>query len=208
MRPGSRGSRATVLAGGQELGELSVPLPGLHNVHNALAALTIGLDLGCTFSGLAGAIATFTGVGRRFQVVGERRGVTVVDDYAHHPTEVEALLRAARQAFPGRRLVVVFQPHLFSRTRRFAEDFGRELARADRVLVAPVYAAREAPIPGVDAALVSGAVNTSGGSAEPVGSLGEAVERLEELLVEGDVLLTVGAGDVDRVGRAWLGEEA
>ncbi len=199
------GSRARVLVGGREVGEITVPMPGEHNVRNALAVMAIGLELGCPFADLAAAVGNFGGIERRFQVLGERDGVTVVDDYAHHPTEVEALLAAARQRFPGRRLVVVFQPHLYTRTRRFAREFGAALAPADRVLVAPLYPAREPAIPGVDASLVADAVEEAGGRAEAPGTLEAVVERLDGVLGAGDVLLTVGAGDVDRVGRWWLG---
>ncbi len=207
IRSEALASRVRVAAGGQTLGELTVPLPGEHNVRNALAAVALGLELGCAFENLASAVATFRGVGRRFQVLGTRDGVTVVDDYAHHPTEVAALLGAARQAFSDRRLVVVFQPHLYSRTERFAREFGEALAAADLVLVAPLYPAREPAIPGVDAGLVARAVTAAGGTARAFDTLRAVVEHLEEELGAGDVLLTAGAGDVDQVASLWLGRD-
>jgi UDP-N-acetylmuramate--alanine ligase len=139
-------------------------------------------------------------------VLGERAGVTVVDDYAHHPTEIAAVLAAARQAMPGRRLVAVFQPHLYSRTRDFAESFGAALLAADVALVLPIYAAREAPIPGVCGGIVAEEAKRRGHAAiETVDGMDAALERLEDLLEDGDVLLTLGAGDVHRIAESWLG---
>jgi UDP-N-acetylmuramate--alanine ligase len=200
------GSRFTVLSGGDRLGEVVITIPGRFNIRNALAAIAVGLELGVPFADLAAGCGRFRGVARRFDVLGERAGVTVVDDYAHHPTEIDAALEAARQAFPGRRLVVVFQPHLFTRTRDFADGFGRALLGADAVVVLPVYPARERPIAGVDEALVVGAAT---GLGHPAVWAGPAVDRapafVDELLEPGDVLLTLGAGDVHRVAERWLG---
>ena len=148
------GSRFTVVRDGSPLGPAAISLPGRFNILNALAAIAVGLELGIPFEKLAESCASFTGVARRFHVLGTRNGITVVDDYAHHPTEIEAVLSAARQVFPGRRLVAVFQPHLFSRTRDFADGFGRALLEAEQVVVLPVYPARERPIDGVDENLV------------------------------------------------------
>src|SRR5256712_1365300 len=134
---------------------LRLRVPGLHNVRNAAAALAVAQELGADLERALAALAEFTGVGRRFERVGEARGVTVVDDYAHHPTEVQATLAAARQAFPRRRVVAVFQPHLFSRTLLHGDALGRALAAADVVVVAPIYSAREQPLPGVTADLVA-----------------------------------------------------
>jgi UDP-N-acetylmuramate--L-alanine ligase (EC 6.3.2.8) len=142
------GSRFTAIASGEVLGTLEVSLPGLHNVKNALAAIAVSRELEVPFEACAKALGSFAGVARRFERKGERDGVLVVDDYAHHPTEVAATLGAARQAHPERRLVVVFQPHLFTRTRDQADGFGAALLAADVVYVLPVYPSREAPIPG------------------------------------------------------------
>jgi UDP-N-acetylmuramate--alanine ligase len=201
------GSRFEVeSASGGRLGAVRLPLLGLHNVRNALAALAVGLELGIEFDRLAAACESFTGVARRFQVLGERAGVTVVDDYAHHPTEITAVLAAARQAMPGRRLVAVFQPHLFSRTRDFAQPFGTSLLGADLALVLPIYPAREAPIPGVEAGIVVEEARRRGHAAvEAVAGMDAALGRLGELLQSGDVLLTLGAGDVYRIAERWLG---
>lgn len=199
------GSRFSVRRGGELLGEVEIRLPGRFNILNALAGLAVGLELGLPFADLAAAVGSFTGVARRFDVLGERNEITVVDDYAHHPTEVEAVLEAARQAFPGRRLVVVFQPHLYSRTRDFAEGFGRALLGADSVVVLPIYPAREEPIDGVDEALVVNAATRLGHPAIVVGpGVDEVGVHIDALLKAGDVLLTVGAGDVHRVAEDWL----
>ena len=131
-----------------------LPLPGRHNVANALAAIAVGRELLIPFETIAPALADFTGVIRRFEKKGERAGVLVVDDYAHHPTELSATLAAARQVHPDRRLVALFQPHLFSRTRDFATEFGRALLGADVAVVTDIYPSREKPLPGVTGQLV------------------------------------------------------
>ena len=199
------GSRFTAVAGGEVLGEVSVSLPGLHNVKNALAAIAVSRELEVPFEACVKTLSTFAGVARRFERKGERSGVLVVDDYAHHPTEVAATLGAARQAHPERRLVVVFQPHLFSRTRDQAEGFGAALLAADAVYVLPVYPSREQPIPGVTARLVSDAARARGHRAVvDVEDRSSLVRRLLAELRPGDLLVTMGAGDVNRLGEEFL----
>ena len=199
------GSRFKVVRSGETLGEAIVQLPGRFNILNALAALAVGLELGLPFTELAAGCASFSGVTRRFDVLGARNEITVVDDYAHHPTEIEAVLEAARQAFPGRRLVVVFQPHLYTRTRDFSEGFARALLGADVVVVLPIYAARESPIEGVDEGLVVTAAARLGHPAISVGPVvAEVADYVDSLLSAGDVLVTLGAGDVHRVAEDWL----
>src|SRR6266851_191619 len=151
------------------------------------------------------AFAQFAGVGRRFERVGEARGVTVVDDYAHHPTEVQATLAAARQAFPRRRLVAVFQPHLFSRTALHGDALGRALAAADVVVVAPIYGSREQPVPGVTADLVARGAARGGAPTTAVRERAGLSAVLAETVRPGDVVFTLGAGDVTRVGPELLG---
>ncbi|HRY43552.1 MAG TPA: UDP-N-acetylmuramate--L-alanine ligase [Thermoanaerobaculia bacterium] len=199
------GSRFTAIASGEVLGTLEVSLPGLHNVKNALAAIAVSRELEVPFEACAKALSTFSGVARRFERKGERDGVLVVDDYAHHPTEVAATLGAARQAHPERRLVVVFQPHLFTRTRDQADGFGAALLAADAVYVLPVYPSREAPIPGVTSRLVSDAARSRGHrNVADLDDRTAAVARLEAELKDGDLLVTMGAGDVNRVGEELL----
>ena len=201
----STGAACKVVEHGTELGELSLSLPGRHMLANALGATAAALEIGVEFSKIASAVAAFTGVARRFERKGERSGVVLVDDYAHHPSEVAATLQAARQAFPDARLIVAFQPHLFSRTKAFAREFGDALLSADIVLVLPIYAAREEPIPGVTHHLVVEAAQASGHrEVLATGSFAEALAALNDLLRPGDVLLTLGAGDVVRLGESWL----
>lgn len=202
---GPEGSRFTVTRNDETLGEATIPVPGRFNILNTLAAMAVGLEVGLPFGRLAEACESFRGVARRFDILGVRDEVTVVDDYAHHPTEIEAALSAAHQAFPGRRLVVVFQPHLYSRTRDFADGFARALLDADQVVVLPIYPAREKPIDGVDEELVVTAALRLG---HPAVSAGPAVDCASDfvggIIVAGDVLLTLGAGDVHRVAESWL----
>ena len=187
------------------LGEVRLPLPGRHNVANALAAIAVGRELSVPFPTIARALKEFTGVVRRFETKGERRGVLVLDDYAHHPTEIAATLASARQVHPGRRLVALFQPHLYSRTRDFAEDFGRALLAADVAVVTDVYPSREKPIEGVSGDLVAGAARHAGhGNVVYISEKKEVVGKLEVLLKEGDLLITMGAGDVVRIGESYL----
>jgi UDP-N-acetylmuramate--alanine ligase len=198
------GSHFTVVYDGETLGEVRLAVPGLHNVRNALAAIGVGIALDRKVPALAPGLAAFTGVERRFQRIGEARGVSVVDDYAHHPTEIAATLDAARSAFPGRRVVVAFQPHLYTRTRDFATEFGRALAGADAVFLAELYPAREKPIPGVDAGLVAEALTRAGGTLAWRGERSDAADALAHAVREGDVVLTVGAGDITRTGPELL----
>ncbi|MBL8984877.1 MAG: UDP-N-acetylmuramate--L-alanine ligase [Gemmatimonadetes bacterium] len=203
---GAEESRAVVrLADGRSV-PLSLAVPGLHNLRNATAALGAVVALGADPVKAAAALGQFRGVGRRFERVGSAWGVTVVDDYAHHPTELGATLAAARQAFPGRRLVAVFQPHLYSRTALHAEAMGAALAAADLVIVADVYGAREAPLPGVTGDLVAEAARQKGAAVryQPARTA-LAAEVLTEV-EPGDVVVTLGAGDVTRVGPEVLGE--
>ena len=200
------GSRFTVVADGEAIGPVEVSLPGLHNVKNALGAIAVARELDVPFEACVNALAAFAGVARRFERKGERDGVLVVDDYAHHPTEVSATLGAARQAYPERRLVVLFQPHLFTRTRDQAAGFGAALLAADAVYVLPVYPSREAPIPGITSRLVSDAARSRGHrSVVDLDVRTDVVPRLREDLKEGDLLVTMGAGDVNRLGEELLG---
>lgn len=193
-----------VTAGGAGLGEWRLRLPGSHNVANALAVIAVARQLGLDLEAVRAALEGFAGAQRRFQEVGRGRGVTVVDDYAHHPTEVRAVLAAARQTQPDGRVVAVFQPHLYSRTAALAAEFGAALADADVALVTDVYGAREDPVPGVTGELVVEAARQRGGRADYVASLAEVPEAVAALAREGDVVLTLGAGDVTEVGSQIL----
>ncbi len=188
-----------------DLGEIEIPLPGLHNVRNALAAIGVALALGVPLPEIARALAGFAGVHRRFERLGTCRGAEVVDDYAHHPTEVAATLAAARQVFPRRTLVAVFQPHLYSRTRDHAGDFGRALIAADRVIVTDVYPSRERPIAGVTGELVVAAARAAGhGRVDWCPDWRDAAALLADLSAD-DVVLTLGAGDIYRLAEQLVG---
>ena len=186
------------------LGEIELFVPGLHNVLNALAAIASGLALGVTVDAMRPGLASFRGVERRFQRLGVASGVEVVDDYAHHPTEIKATLAAARTAFPARRIVAAFQPHLYSRTRDFAREFGEALAAADSVFVADIYPAREQPIPGVTAAMIVDSTRAAGGTVSWQGARGSLAAELARTVRAGDVVLTIGAGDITKTGPELL----
>jgi UDP-N-acetylmuramate--alanine ligase len=190
------GSRFDVRFDRVRVGTVQLRVPGVHNVQNALAALGAGLAEGRTVEEMSPGLADFGGVERRFQRVGDVGGVTVVDDYAHHPTEIAATIAGARQAFPGRRLVAAFQPHLYSRTRDFAPAFGAALAGADVVFLTEIYAAREHPVPGVSADLIAEAMGAARDRLRWRGTRADLAAALAHEARAGDVVLTMGAGDV------------
>jgi UDP-N-acetylmuramate--alanine ligase len=203
------GSRATVdlPGGGGSPVSLRLAVPGLHNLRNAATALAVLHALEADVTAGARGLATYGGVGRRFERVGEAGGVTVVDDYAHHPTEVAATLAAARQAFPGRRVVAVFQPHLYSRTALHGAALGEALAAADVVVVAPIYAAREQPPAGggVTHDVVARSAIRAGAATVAVRERADLAGHVARAVKIGDVVFTLGAGDVTRVGPELLG---
>lgn len=185
-----------------DCGRLELAVPGRFNLHNAAAAYAAARALGVPGPQARAALATFGGTHRRFQPVAEVAGARFFDDYAHHPTEVAATLGAARELADQARLVVCFQPHLFTRTRDFATEFGRALAAADQIVVLGIYPAREDPIPGVTGRLVADAAIAVAG-AERVSyaeTLQAGVDTLSDLVQAGDVVVTIGAGDVTAVG--------
>jgi UDP-N-acetylmuramate--alanine ligase len=188
--------------------QLRLRVPGVHNLRNAVAALAATDAIGGAVERAVEALAEFGGVGRRFERLGEHGGIALVDDYAHHPSELAATLAAARQAYPGRRLVAVFQPHLYSRTAAHGAAMGEALAAADLVVVTEVYAAREQPIAGVSGRQVVEAAQRAGADARFEPSRPDVGRRVYEALEPGDVVLTLGAGDITRVGPElvrWLG---
>ncbi|MHB1862701.1 MAG: UDP-N-acetylmuramate--L-alanine ligase [Gemmatimonadaceae bacterium] len=194
------GARFEVRFDGRRLGAIALRVPGLHNVQNALAALGAGLAEGRTVAEMAPGLEAFRGVERRFQRVGDAAGVVVVDDYAHHPTEIAASLAAARSAYPGRRVIAAFQPHLYSRTRDFAPAFARALSAADAIFLADIYPAREQPIPGVTADLIAHALGAASGRLAWRGARDGLAPALGAFVRSGDVVLTMGAGDVTKTG--------
>ena len=198
-----RGTTAfTVLRAGEKMGEVELGIPGRHNVLNALAAIATCDRLGADFQLVSRALNTFAGARRRFETKYLSKALRIVDDYGHHPTEIAATLQTARQLKPSR-VVVLFQPHRFTRTRALADDFGRVLAEADAVYVTDVYPASEQPIPGVSGETIVDAVKRHGGRiVESVPSLATAHHRVGNSLEPGDLLITLGAGNVHEAGRS------
>lgn len=179
-------------------GEVETHLPGVHNVANSLAAIAVGEIVGLSRTDITAAIASFQGAERRFQFTGEAAGVTVIDSYAHHPTEIRADLDAARIRYPGRRIVALFQPHTYSRTTYLLDQFRTCFEAADVLFLADTYAAREDPSAGMDARTLAAEIRTP--RTTYVGAVSTAAARVAGSLREGDVFLTVGAGDVDNAG--------
>lgn len=197
-------STFTVVRRGVELGRILLQIPGLHNVKNALAAVAVGLELGVPFSKIKAGIEKFTGVYRRWEVKAEIDGITVVDDYAHHPTEIRATLQGAKAGW-RRRVVCVFQPHLYSRTRDFLQDFGRAFFNADVLIVTDVYPAREDPIPGVTGELIANTAKQFGHKAVYyVREKKEIPEFLMKIRQRGDIFVTMGAGDIWKYGEEFI----
>ena len=183
-------------AGTERLGRLELSVPGRHNLQNALAAAAVGDRLGLAFTQVAGALRDFTGAERRFERHGEAAGVMVVDDYGHHPTEIAAVLAAARSAL-GRRLIVAFQPHRYSRTAQLMSEFGPALKDADEIVLTDIYAASEEPIPGVTLDALAEAVRRDAGRpVHVVRSLDDVIPRLMEIARSGDAVITLGAGSI------------
>ena len=204
-RLGAR-TRFEVLREGRQPLRVTLNLAGLHNVRNALAAIAVATELEVADQSIQRALESFEGIGRRFETVGEVQTaagrVTIVDDYGHHPTEIEATLEAARQAWPGRRLVLAFQPHRYTRTHDLIDDFGRVLSGADALVVTEVYAAGEEPIPNADGRAICRAVRGRG-QIEPVfvEQVGDLAGALSGLIKDGDVILTMGAGSIGGVAH-------
>jgi UDP-N-acetylmuramate--alanine ligase len=204
-RVDDRGSEFGVLLGGEELARVTLRVPGEHNVLNALTALAVLRHAGVAPAAAAPHLATFSGAARRFQETGRLDGVLIVDDYAHHPTEIAATLTAAKQG-DHERVIAVFQPHLFSRTRYLQREFGQALALADEAVVTDIFPAREEPEPGVTGKLIVDAylAERPGGPVSYLPRLHDVVRYLAPRVRPGDLVLTLGAGDVFRAGEQLL----
>ncbi|GGY16491.1 UDP-N-acetylmuramate--L-alanine ligase [Streptomyces djakartensis] len=196
-------SEVTVVLEGEEL-TFTVSVPGRHYAHNAVAALAAGVALGIPAGELARALAAYTGVKRRLQLKGEAAGVQVIDSYAHHPTEMTADLEAMRSAAGDSRILVVFQPHLFSRTQELGKEMGQSLALADASVVLDIYPAREDPIPGVTSELIIEAARAAGADVTPVHDKADVPSVIAGMAKPGDLVLTMGAGDVTDLGPRIL----
>ncbi|MEW6448393.1 MAG: UDP-N-acetylmuramate--L-alanine ligase [Bacillota bacterium] len=196
-------SAATLYYLGEPLGRLELPIPGIHNLLNAACAVAVGCHFGVPFSKAAKALSSFHGVGRRFELLGKARGVCVVDDYAHHPTEIIATIRAARQLNP-KRILAVFQPHRYTRTAILYREFGKAFSGADVVAIGEIYSAGEKPIPGVTAELIRKAVARHDGREVLRLPAEDGAVFLKGLIRPGDIVLTLGAGDIYKVGAELL----
>jgi len=202
-----RSGRFTLSLRGRPLGAFRINLPGIHNVYNAAAGIAVASELEIPLDDVRGALERLPGVQRRMEVRGEFRGAILVDDYGHHPTEIKMTLQALRACWPERRLVVVFQPHRYTRTRALFDDFARAFYQSDRLIVLPIYGAGEAPLEGVSAeALCRAIVDHGHKQARFLPGIAAAAAELRESLTPRDLLLTLGAGDVWKVGRALLEE--
>jgi UDP-N-acetylmuramate--alanine ligase len=197
-------SKFLVVHCGKDLGEIEIQIPGKHNIQNALAAVAVGLELKVPFEKIKTGVEKFTGVFRRWEVKAETDGVTVVDDYAHHPTEIKATLAGAKSGW-RRRVVCVFQPHLYSRTRDFYEDFGRAFFNADVLILTDVYPAREEPIQGVTGELIANAAKSFGHkNVHYVQDKKSIPGFLMKVKQPGDIIITMGAGDIWRFGEEFI----
>jgi UDP-N-acetylmuramate--alanine ligase len=196
----AKSSRARALWNGKSVGHLEINVPGRHNIHNAAAALAVGLHLGLPAGGLLAGLASFAGTGRRFELKGTVHGIRVIDDYGHHPTEIKVTLEAARRYAGDGRLLVIFQPHRYSRTQAFMTDFASSLSLADTVILLEVYAASEKPISGVSSEVI--AQSMYNGIYIP--NFVEATDAITEMAKPGDVIMTLGAGDVSSLGTIIL----
>jgi len=200
-----------VLVGRELSFDVTLNTPGRHNVLNALAAICIGLELDVSIEAIQQALVEFGGVGRRFEVYPNRvvasHNVTLVDDYGHHPTELEATISTAREAFPNKRLVLVFQPHRYSRTRDLFDDFVQALLGPDLVILLDVYSAGETPLPMFDSKALLQALRIRGGNGFYADSFEQLNEIAGDVLQNDDVLLVMGAGDVGQVSKNWQVEE-
>lgn len=203
ITPKGMTSEVSVVLDGAEH-TFTVSVPGRHYAHNAAAALAAGARTGIDPAALAQALTAYTGVGRRLQLKGEAAGVQVIDSYAHHPTEMTADLEAMRSAAGSARLLVVFQPHLFSRTQELGTEMGRALALADASVVLDIYPAREDPIPGVTSALITDAARAAGADVTPVSDKDAVAGVVAGMAGPGDLVLTMGAGDVTDLGPEIL----
>jgi UDP-N-acetylmuramate--alanine ligase len=198
-------SMFNLLSHGNDLGRVNLNVPGLHNVKNSIAAMGIGLELGIGFSKIKQAVESFTGVYRRLEVKAKIDDIMVVDDYAHHPTEVLATLSALKTGWPQKRVVAVFQPHLFTRTRDFHDEFGKSFLNADVLVVTEIYPAREEPIRGIGGELI---VNDARAFGHKESYFVQDKKQLSEFLMKikkaGDIIVTLGAGDISKCGEEFI----
>ncbi len=189
------------------LGDITLNLPGKHNINNALSSIAVGIELGLPFDVIKTALETHKGVARRLEKKGEKNSISVMDDYGHHPTEIKTTLSAIRESWPEKRLIVAFQPHRYTRTKALFNDFSRAFYQSDTLLVLPIYAAGENEIKGITANALAEAIGAHGHKSVIMAENSEkAVSLLKGLLKEGDIFLTMGAGDIWKIGERLLEE--
>ncbi len=199
------GTRFTVWKGAEVLGTVNLNVPGKHNVYNALAAIAVGFELDVPFEKMAEAFATFTNADRRFQFKGEANGINVVDDYGHHPTEIKATLEAARRGADNKRIVVLFQPHRYTRTKDLMDEFAVSFNNADLLFITDIYAASEDPIEGITAETLTEKIKQFGHkNVSYIGSVETSADTVKGYLQTGDLVITLGAGTIYRVGEQIL----
>lgn len=198
-------SRFDIYHIGDMLGNITLNLPGTHNVYNSLASIAVGIELDIPFDIIKYALETLEGVQRRLEIKGEKKGITVIDDYGHHPTEIKTTLKAVRESWPDRRIIAVFQPHRYTRTKALFDEFTRSFYQSDLLVVLPIYPAGEEKIEGIDSDGLCEGIRTHGHK-EAVfkEDFKEAVLHLKEILERGDILLTLGAGNVWKIGEEVL----
>nr|MBC8415284.1 UDP-N-acetylmuramate--L-alanine ligase [Candidatus Cloacimonadota bacterium] len=191
----------------KKLGRINLNVLGIHNILNSLLAVATGLELDIPFPAIQKGLAKYDGVFRRFEHKGEKNGIIVYDDYAHHPTEIEATLKGVKDSVDNR-IVAVFQPHLFSRTRDFYDEFGRSFYQSDVLIITPIYPAREKPIAGISGNLIADAAIQSGHkNVHYVESNDKIVEEISQVTKPGDIVITIGAGDIYKFGEKFLEEK-
>jgi len=191
----------------RRLGKISLNLPGMHNVYNAMASIAVGIELNIDFEIIKDALETIQGVQRRLEIKGQQKGITVVDDYGHHPTEIKVTLQAAKASWPDRRIVVVFQPHRYTRTQALFDDFTRSFYQSDLLVVLPIYAASEKEINGINSESLFEEIRAHGHKdVVYMQSFEATIFHLKQILRPGDILLTLGAGNVYKLGETLLEE--
>jgi len=200
-------TRFTLHHQGEDLGDITLNLPGLHNVYNAMASIAVGFELNIPFETIKSALETLEGVQRRMEVKGVAQGITVVDDYGHHPTEIKTTLQAVKESWPDKRIILAFQPHRYTRTRALFDEFSRAFYQSDLMVVMPIYSAGENPINGVDSSRLCEEIKAHGHKEVIcMDEMESTLSYLKDVLRSGDLLLTLGAGDVWKVGTAILKE--
>ncbi|KUG03564.1 udp-n-acetylmuramate--alanine ligase [hydrocarbon metagenome] len=202
-KPSGMGSIFDIYQQGKHIGKMELSVPGKHNAINAMAAIAITMELGGNLEDTRRAIKDFKGAGRRFEITGSKNGITVIDDYAHHPTEIKVTIEAARKVHNGR-IIVVFQPHRYTRTQLLGEKLGESLQEADLVVITDVYSAGEIPIEGIDGKTVYQAAEKNGCNTVYLPTFMDIEKYLLEILKENDMVITMGAGDIWNIGKRIL----